>query len=159
MKKLIFIIAFIATISSAKSQCGYYFNNYDPGCYAQIEYFNNDDYTTHYITRYNQGGSLTVFGDTLILGGDTMLNSDIPKFKLIPSIGRDTISTTFGIYSYNISHGQAFTPDHVFLQARSADAAAECWVSAITSTYFTVTFINTPPTDTNNVIFDWTAYK
>lgn len=153
MKKLIFIVLFLAGLSG-KAQLETYF----------VPETNNRWYFTwdtgDYLNSFYQswkGGDWVSFGeaDSMYLGGTWIKPDQI----LFGNTGTDSISTTFGTYSYNVSHGLGFTPKMIAIQAKSEDASADCWISAITATYFTITFKDTPPTDVDNAIFDWVAYK
>lgn len=61
--------------------------------------------------------------------------------------------------SYTVTHGLGFTPIMIILTPTSAPAAALSYISAKTSTTFTVTFLTVPIIGTNNISFDWIAIK
>jgi hypothetical protein len=54
-----------------------------------------------------------------------------------------------------VTHSLGFTPTRVFYQARNQAASVAHWVSAITSTTFTITYSGSVPTP---VDFDWQAF-
>lgn len=72
--------------------------------------------------------------------------------------GKDSISGVAAMTSYVVAHNYGYVPV-ITLTARSADAAADHYISDIDSTTFTITFINQPPVGTDNIIFDWVATK
>lgn len=61
--------------------------------------------------------------------------------------------------SYVVTHGLSFTPGKIFIMPRSLSAAALSYVSSITSTIFTITFLTVPVLGTNNISFDWIAFQ
>lgn len=61
--------------------------------------------------------------------------------------------------AYTITHGLSYTPTSISISAKSADAAPPHFVTNITSTTFDIVFVSQPNIGTNNIIFDWTAYK
>jgi hypothetical protein len=73
--------------------------------------------------------------------------------------GSALISGVDTVFSYNVSHNLGTVPTFIDLQSRSADSCGDYFVSAITATTFTITFINQPPVGTDNIIFDWVAIK
>lgn len=76
------------------------------------------------------------------------------------STGQTTISTLVGTANYVVTHGLNYTPIKVFLQSRSQSAAnSNYYVSAITTTTFTITLVTLPLIAGNNMIFDWLAVK
>lgn len=74
-------------------------------------------------------------------------------------VNRSTFSGITLQTSYTVNHGLNFTPIKVFLTPASPNAAAPCYVSSITATTFTVTFLTVPVLGTNNITFDWMAFK
>lgn len=78
---------------------------------------------------------------------------------LAGDIGAASISGVGATVAYIVAHGLSYTPDAVVLTARSADAANPYYVSSISSTTFTITFTSQPGTGTDNILFDWVAYK
>lgn len=60
---------------------------------------------------------------------------------------------------YTITHSLGYTPTMVFIQPKSTNAAVPSWVDNITSTTFRVTFASVPVIGTNNISFNWIAYK
>lgn len=72
-------------------------------------------------------------------------------------------STTFSgltlTTQYTVTHGLPFTPSKVQLQPRSVNAAALFYIDNITSTTFRITFVVVPTLGTNNISFDWFAYR
>lgn len=73
--------------------------------------------------------------------------------------GSSTMSGTLLQTSYIVPHGLNYTPSQVYVQPKSANAAALSWVTNITSTNFTITFLSVPILGTNNISFNWVAYK
>lgn len=57
--------------------------------------------------------------------------------------------------AYSITHNLPFTPTSIILVPRTANASALNYISAITSTTFTVTFLTVPVLGVNNISFDW----
>lgn len=60
---------------------------------------------------------------------------------------------------YTITHSLGYTPTMIFIQPKSANAAVPSWVDNITSTTFRITFASVPVLGTNNISFNWIAYK
>lgn len=75
------------------------------------------------------------------------------------TLGSSTVSGTLLQTAYVITHGLSYTPSSVYIQPKSANAAALSWVTNITSTNFTITFLSVPILGTNNISFNWVAYK
>lgn len=75
------------------------------------------------------------------------------------NLGSATVSGTLLQTAYVITHGLSYTPTAVFIQPKSANASALSYVSNITSTQFTVNFLSVPIIGTNNISFNWVAYK
>jgi len=73
--------------------------------------------------------------------------------------GNVTFSATVLNSTYVVNHGLPFTPLHVYIQPRSANAAVPSWVSTITSTSFTVNFASVPILGTNNITIDYLVIK
>ena len=73
--------------------------------------------------------------------------------------GNVTFSATILTSSYVVNHGLPFTPNQVYIQPRSANAAVPSWVSNITSTSFTVNFASVPVLGTNNITIDYLIIK
>lgn len=61
--------------------------------------------------------------------------------------------------SYTITHGLGFTPSAILIMPTSSNAAAISYVSAITSTTFTITFLTIPILGTNNISFTYLALQ
>lgn len=76
-----------------------------------------------------------------------------------PYTGSVTFSWAAGVTSYVVTHGLGFTPSKVFVQARSLNASALNNTNNYTATTFTITFLAVPTIGTNNITFDWQAYK
>lgn len=96
----------------------------------------------------------------LVLSGDSSqyVRGDGSMASFHISTGKDTISGVSAMTSYVVSHNYGYAPV-ITLTPRSADAAADCYISAIDSNSFTITFTNQPPVGTDNIIFDWVAIK
>jgi len=72
--------------------------------------------------------------------------------------GTSTFNGTGFVSAFTVTHGLGFTPAQVYVQARTANAAAN-WVTSITSTQFTVNFSTIPLLGTGNIVFDWLLIK
>lgn len=57
--------------------------------------------------------------------------------------------------AFTVTHGFGSAPSQVLVSPTSSAAAAAHYVSAKTSTTFTVTFSAAPAAGTNNITFDW----
>lgn len=64
--------------------------------------------------------------------------------------------------SYTVSYqggSLPFVPAQVFIQPRSANAAALSYITNITTSGFTVNFLTVPVIGTNNIVFDYLVLK
>lgn len=73
--------------------------------------------------------------------------------------GTITFSATVLTTAYNVNHGLPFTPNQVYIQARSPNAAVPSWVSVIDATKFVVNFASVPILGTNNITIDYLIIK
>lgn len=73
--------------------------------------------------------------------------------------GNVTFNGTLLQTAYVVNHGLPFTPAQVIIQARSANAAAYSYVSAINGTSFTINFLTVPVIGSNNISFDYLILK
>lgn len=73
--------------------------------------------------------------------------------------GNVTFSGTLLQTAYVVNHGLPFTPAQVIIQARSNNAAAYSYVSAINSTSFTINFLTVPVIGSANISFDYLVIK
>lgn len=75
----------------------------------------------------------------------------------------DTGTTTFSgvalTTQYTVTHGLNYTPTSIWIQPKSANAAAVCYTDNYTSTTFRITFITVPVLGTNNITFDWFSLR
>lgn len=109
----------------------------------------------------NRAGQPVIQATTLPVVDSTGSYNDLLNLPTIIQ-GTKGTSTFSGISlqtSYVITHGLGWTPSSVFVQPTSLNAAVLSYVSAITSTNFTITFISAPVIGTNNISFYWVAYK
>jgi len=91
----------------------------------------------------------------------TYLPSDVIYFKNVgyttENSGSSEITGTGSDTSFTISHGLATTPSQVLITpTNSSMASATWWVSAKSSTTFTITF-SSPPSSGTKFSFDWYA--
>lgn len=152
MKKLIFIVLFLAGLSG-KAQFETFFVPETGNRF--ICTWNTSNYFVDYYWIAKSPEWMAFNADSIMLDSTWIRADQI----LLGNTGTDSISTTFGTYAYNVYHGLPYIPKSVHIQAKSEDAAEKCRISAITSTYFTIRFTNSPPTATKNAVFDWVAYK
>lgn len=171
MKNLIFTICLLIGSLGVKSQSlTYSFGDDIPNTSAI--WFYDAQSNSVYCVRIYDTTYIKFYTDSIALKTVGFNENDITNFKqaygwgdhdlagyIKGDLGRDSISTTLGVYDYQVTHGLPYTPKSVHLQALSDDAAAACRVSAITATTFTITFVNTPVTAIKNAVFDWVAYK
>lgn len=173
MKNLIFtiILACSGYVSYSQSPVGYYINvdENDGNTWEKktIEYYAFGP-QAYPIYTLNDTASWYFYTDTInfayvdqfVLKGNTNQyvqgNGSIASFPI--TTGKDTISGVAAMTSYVVAHNYGYVPV-ITLTARSADAAADHYISDIDSTTFTITFINQPPVGTDNIIFDWVATK
>lgn len=73
--------------------------------------------------------------------------------------GASTISGLTLVTNYVITHGLPFTPSIVLIQPTSSNATAASYITNKTSTTFTVNFNTIPILGTNNISFDWIAFR
>jgi hypothetical protein len=77
-------------------------------------------------------------------------------YKLVRNGGTATFSGDGTTTTFNIAHGLAGTPKSWRVEAGSADAKGDKYVTA-DATYLYVTFATAPPSGTNNVVLVWQA--
>lgn len=97
----------------------------------------------------------TISGDGWSVDSAFIANSN----QVAAKRGTATISGTLLQTQYTITHALGYTPTMIFIQPKSANAAALSWVDNITSTTFRITFLSVPIIGTNNISFNWIAYK
>lgn len=73
--------------------------------------------------------------------------------------GNSTHSGNSSATTFTVTHAAGFTPSRVGLTARTAAAAGAHWVTIPNSTTFVINFAAAPATATDNIKFDWVAYK
>lgn len=69
--------------------------------------------------------------------------------------GSSTFTGDAATVAFVVTHGAGFTPSQVVISPTTAAAAAAAYVSAKTSTTFTITFSAAPASAADNVKFDW----
>lgn len=75
------------------------------------------------------------------------------------TLGSSTFNGVTLTTQYTITHSLGFTPSKIFIQPKSTNASALSYVDNITSTTFRITFLTIPVIGTNNISFDWVAYR
>lgn len=172
MKKIMSIIATVLIGLSAQSQLPHQYELYE---FEGIEYKNvymwqespavpiYRGHDTMYIGYYVDTFDLSRVVRFVLPGTTNQYVRGDGSFAAFPSdnieTGKDTISGVNAMTSYAVAHNFGYIPSVVTLSPRSADAAADCYISAIDSNTFTITFTNQPPVGTDNIIFDWVAIK
>lgn len=75
--------------------------------------------------------------------------------------GASTLSGLALQTAYTVTYGQTlpFTPITIIINPRSANAAVPSWISAISTTGFTINFASVPILGTNNINFDYIVVK
>jgi len=81
-----------------------------------------------------------------------------PPWSIIDS-GSVVLSGVSLQTQYIVSHGLGYTPKSIWVQPRSADAAALSYIDNFTSTTFRITFLTVPVLGTNNIDFDWFSLR
>lgn len=76
---------------------------------------------------------------------------------ILANFATATFSGTGAQTAFTVTHGIDGTPSNIVLTPRSAAASAAYYVSAVTGTTFTVTYMAAPASGTGNVVFDWRA--
>ncbi|MGB9672068.1 MAG: right-handed parallel beta-helix repeat-containing protein [Candidatus Norongarragalinales archaeon] len=119
---------------------------------------------TYYgISLYNGADYNRIFENTLDVGTPIGFSAAGANNVIKRNVGYVTENSGTATFSGNgtqtaftIAHGCASTPNHVSLEAKSADASGDKYWSA-DATNITVTFITAPPAGTDNVVIAWKA--
>lgn len=147
--------------------------------FADIWYFPNGGYLSEYGYADSLAGMITdnitgstadvaVYGLYQWHGAPATYHGPqtygVAYYKLVtPTVSNSTGTATFdGVAletDYIITHGLGYTPTFVIIQATSADACDNSWISDITSSTFTITFQMNPTTGTDNLSFSWLAVR
>lgn len=176
MKQLIFIMLFAFGLLSA--QTTYYYDPATGGVTVQGNYTNvnlwstNDSIPSFYAPMHNDTTKFNIY--TKVFGW-TGLDSNhvanvIPtnliwanskgeffKSPMPYNKGNTTLSSTLLQTTFVITHGLGYTPTSVIVQPKSASAASGHYVSAISSTTFTITYLVN--IGISSLTWDWIAYK
>jgi hypothetical protein len=107
--------------------------------------------------------SFTSYANSIIIGNkfvsSVYVGSGIVKHNIgyvTENSGTATFSGDGSTTTFNIPHGLASTPKSYHVEAGSADAKGDKYVTA-DATNLTVTFATAPPAGTNNVVLVWSA--
>jgi hypothetical protein len=71
--------------------------------------------------------------------------------------GEATFSGNGSTKAFVVTHGMSITPTHAIITPTSTDALGTHYISAYSTTTFTVTYGIAPPTGTSNIKFNWRA--
>lgn len=130
------------------------YNSTNPNGYIN-SFTEVDGSTTNEIELPSQTGNA---GKLLTTDGNAVSWGSLSGY-LQGNTGSATVSGTALQTAYVITHSLGYTPTSISIQAKSANASVLSYISAITSTTFTITFISVPILGTNNISFYWVAYK